>query len=131
MKRKIIISAIIAIVVGLVIVGFSTGVLTGTVFPMLKKAAMAVPPKMWIGLLFKFLILTGLMGYITKTVNARKERFLNGEVDYRLDNNYSLIIGYDFQARPLIKRLLSNTADARVLLITDRNVRAISAEMNT
>lgn len=131
MKRKIIISAIIAIVVGLVIVGFSTGVLTGTVFPMLKKAAMAVPPKMWIGLLFKFLILTGLMGYITKTVNARKERFLNGEVDYRLDNNYSLIIGYDFQARPLIKRLLSNTADARVLLITDRNVRAIRAEMNT
>lgn len=131
MKRKIIISAIIAIVIGLVIVGFSTGVLIGTVFPMLKKAAMAVPPKMWIRLLFKFLVLTGLMGYITKTVNARKERFLNGEVDYRLDNNYSLIVGYDFQARPLIKRLLSNTADARVLLITDCNVRAIRAEMNT
>ena len=43
MKRKIIISVIVAIAVGLVIVGFSTDVLTGTVFPMLKKAAMAVP----------------------------------------------------------------------------------------
>ena len=131
MKRKIIICVIIAIIIGLVVVGVSIGVLPGKVFPMLKKAAMAVPPKMWIGLLFKFLVLTGLMGYITKTVNARKERFLNGEVDYRLDNNYSLIVGYDFQARPLIKRLLSNSPDARVLLITDRNVRAIRAEMNT
>ncbi len=131
MKRKIIICAIIAIIIGLVVVGVSTGVLPEKVFPMLKKAAMAVPPKMWIGLLFKFLVLTGLMGYITKTVNARKDRFLNGEVDYRLDNNYSLIVGYDFQVRPLIKRLLSNSPDARVLLITDRNVRAIRAEMNT
>ena len=78
MKRKIIIRLIVAIVIVLVIVGICTGVLPGKVFPMLKKVAMAVPPKLWIGLLFKFLVLTGLMGYITKTVNARKERFLNG-----------------------------------------------------
>lgn len=111
MKRKIIISAIIAIVVGLVIVGFSTGVLTGTVFPMLKKAAMAVPPRMWMGLLFKLLILTGLMGYVTKKVHARKDRFLDGEIEYRLERNYSLIVGYDFQTKPLIKRLLAENSN--------------------
>ena len=111
MKRKIIISAIIAFVVGLVIVGFSTGVLTGTVLPMLKKAAMAVPPRMWMGLLFKLLILTGLMGYITKKVHARKDRFLDGEIEYRLERNYSLIVGYDFQTKPLIKRLLAEDSN--------------------
>ena len=131
MKRKIVSCVIIAIVVGLVVIGITTGVLTGKILPALGRFAKAVPPKMWIGLIFKLLILTGLMGYITKLVNAKKERFLNGEIDYRLDSNYSLIVGYDFQARPLIKRLLSNTADARVLLITDRKVSAIRAEMNT
>lgn len=131
MKRKIIIRTIIAIIIGLVLVGVNTGVLPGKFLLALKKAVMDVPPRMWIGLLFKFLVLTGLMGWITKTVNARKERFLNGEVDFRLDNNYSLIVGYDFQARPLIKRLLSNSPSARVLLITDRDVRSIRSEMAT
>lgn len=131
MKRKIIIRTVIAIVIGLVLVGVSTDVLPAKFSIVLKKVVMAVPPRMWIGLLFKFLILTGLMGWITKTVNARKERFLNGEVDFRLDNNYSLIVGYDFQARPLIKRLLSHSPSSRVLLITDRDVRSIRSEMAT
>ena len=131
MKRKIIICLIVIIIIGLVIVGVRTDVLVGSVFPMLKKAAMTIPPKTWLGLLSKFLVLTGAMGYITKTVNARKERFLNGEVDYRLDNDYSLIVGYDFQARSVIKKLLSNSSDTRVLLITNRDVRAIRAEINT
>lgn len=131
MKRNRIIGLAVAMLVGLVLVGVFAGVFQWRMIPVLKKVVMTVPPKMWIGLLFKFLVLTGLMGYITKTVNARKERFLNGEVDYRLDNNYSLIVGYDFQARPLIKRLLSNSPDARVLLITNRDVRSIRSEMAT
>ena len=46
MKRIIIFWSIVAIVIVLVIIGASTGVLPGKVFPLLKKAAMAVPPRM-------------------------------------------------------------------------------------
>lgn len=131
MKKRTIIAIIVLVAMALVAVGVSTDVFSVKVLPILKKAAKAVPPRMWVGLLFKLLVLTGLMGYVTKVVNARKERFLNGENEYDLDGDYSLIVGYDFQARPLIKRLLSCSATARVLLITDRDVRAIRAEMAT
>ena len=93
MKRKIIICAIVASVIGLVLVGVCTGVLQEDVLPILKKTAMAVPPRFWAGLLFKLLVLTGLMGFITKKVNERRERFLNGEDEYNLKNNYSLVVG--------------------------------------
>lgn len=130
MKKRII-KAIVFVVIGVLIyIGIRTGVIVETILPALKKVLKAVPPKMWIGLLFKLLVLTGLMGYITKLVNARKERFLNGEVDYKFDHDYTLIVGYDFQARPLIKRLLREGASC-VLLITDRDVRSIRAEMAT
>lgn len=168
MKWKRVICVIVAIVVVLVIVGVSTGVLPGKVFPLLKKAAMAIPSRLWTKLLFQILVLTGLMGQITKAVNARKERFLNGEVEYSLDKNYSLVVGYDYQTRPLIKRLLDESSattaepknkviaicvaafnwlsdlcasiyrwvldlppDNCVLLITDRDVRKIMADMAT
>ena len=130
MKKRIIQAISLVVIVGLVYVGIRTGVIAETILPALKKVLKAVPPKMWIGLLFKLLVLTGLMGYITKLVNARKERFLNGEVDYKFDHDYTLIVGYDFQARPLIKRLLREGASC-VLLITDRDVRSIRAEMAT
>ena len=154
MKRKIIIWAIVTVVVGLVLVGFWTGVLPGEVLPVLKKVAKAVPPRLWIGLLFKLLVLTGLMGFITKKLNERRERFLNGENEYNLNKNYSLVVGYDFQTRPLIKRLLQHVKDDmdgskgffsrlltevkykiiaddryKVLVITDHDVRAIRMEM--
>ena len=154
MKRKIIIWAIVTVVVGLVLVGFWTGVLPGEVLPFLKKVAKAVPPRLWIGLLFKLLVLTGLMGFITKKLNERRDRFLNGENEYNLNKNYSLVVGYDFQTRPLIKRLLQHVKDDmdgskgffsrlltevkykiiaddryKVLVITDHDVRAIRMEM--
>ncbi len=131
MKRKIIVNCVIIIALGLLGIGIYTGILTRKVLPALVKIAEAVPPKMWIGFLFKLLILTGLMGYITKLVNAKKERFLNGEIDYNFDSDYILIVGYDFQTRPLIKRLLSNTTVAHILLITDRDVCTIRTEMST
>ena len=131
MKKRII-KAIVFVVIGVLIyIGIRTGVIVETILPALKKVLKAVPPKLWIGLLFKLLILTGLMGYITKLVNARKERFLNGEVDYGFEDDYTLIVGYDFQARPLIKRLLSRDGASRVLLVTGRDVRAVRAEMAT
>ena len=130
MKKRIIQAISFGVIVGLVYVGIRTGVIAETILPAFKKVLKAVPPKMWIGLLFKLLVLTGLMGYITKLVNARKERFLNGEVDYKFDHDYTLIVGYDFQARPLIKRLLREGASC-VLLITDRDVLSIRAEMAT
>ena len=108
MKRKIIICAVVATVIGLVLAGVCTGVLPGGVLPFLKKAAKAVPPRLWAGLLFKLLILTGLMGFVTKKFNERRERFVNGENENKLNNNYSLVVGYDFQTRPLIKRLLQH-----------------------
>jgi len=110
MKRKIVICVIVAIVIGLVVVGVSTDVLAEKVFPILKKVVKAIPVRFWTGLLFRLLILTGLMGYVTKVVGARKERFLNGEIEYNLAKNYSLVVGYDFQTRPLIKRLLDESA---------------------
>ena len=148
MKRKIVICVIVAIVIGLVIVGMATGVLTGKILPALGKFAKAVPPKMWVGLIFKLLILTGLMGWVTKLVSAKKERFLNGEVEYRLEKDYVLVVGYDFQTKPLIKRLLEGQVKTGlltrlfrklfglppidcVLLLTDRDVRKIRAEMTT
>lgn len=131
MKRKIIINCVIIITLGLLGIGIYTGMLAREVLPALVKIVKAVPPKMWIGFLFKLLILTGLMGYITKLVNAKRERILNGEIDYNFDNDYILIVGYDFQTKPLIKLVLSNTNIAHILLITDRDVRTIRTEMFT
>ena len=155
--KKLIPLIAIALVVGLLVVGFKSGVLMQSVVPALTKAVLAVPPRLWIGLLFKLLVLSGLMGFITRKLTERRERFLNGENEYRLVRNYTLIVGYDFQSRPLIKKLLRLekveeesksiglfgrwmralkhwiVADDRykVLVITSRDVRTIRAEMAT
>lgn len=168
MKRKILICVIVAIVIGLVTVGVSTDVLAEKVLPVLKKVVMVIPIRYWAGFLFRIIMLTGLMGYVTKVVGAWKERSLNGEIEYDLEKNYSLVVGYDFQTRALIKRLLDKSSvavwkpknkmiakcvatfrwlsgscvamfrwmlalppDNCVLLITDRDVRKIRAEMAT
>ena len=130
-KKKIIIVVALALVIGILVGGLWFGGLMGSAGSALKKLLTIIPPRLWVGFVFKLLVLTGLMGWVSKLVNARKERFLNGEVEYSFDGGYSLVVGYDFQARPLIKRLLSGSAAERVLLITDRDVRAIRAEMAT
>ncbi len=131
MKRKIVIACVVAVVLGLLALGIGTDVLPEKILPALGKAVKAIPPKMWVSFLFKILVLTGLMGYVTKLVNARKERFFNGEVPYNFNKDYSLVVGYDSQARPLIKRLLTGAKGKKVLLVTNRDVRAIRAEMAT
>lgn len=130
-KKKMFIAIALAFIIGILAGGLWFGGLMGSVGSSLKKLLTIIPPRLWVGFVFKLLVLTGLMGWVTKLVNARKERFLAGEVEYRFDGGYSLVVGYDFQARPLIKRLLSGSAEERVLLITDRDVRAIRAEMTT
>ena len=168
MNRKITIVGSTVGAIGLLGLGLHTGVLQNSVLPAVKKGLLLVPPRLWAGLLFKFLVLTGAMGFITRKTNEKRERVANGEVDHSADENYTLIVGYDSQTRPLIKRLLvqegvddkrkpsgwwsktfhagwkwcremlaccryRNAADRqyRVVLITDRDVRKIRAEMAT
>lgn len=130
-KKKIVFVVVLALVIVIVAGGLWSGGFVGSAGSALKKLLTVIPPRLWAGFVFKLLVLTGLMGWVTKLVNARKERFLDGEVEYRFDDGYSLVVGYDFQARPLIKRLLSRSTEERVLLITDRDVRAIRTEMAT
>ena len=130
-RKWIWVSLGLAFVIVLVIGGLWSGGYMRSVFPALKKAATLIPPRLWAGFAFKILVITGLMGWVTKLVNARKERFLNGEIEYAFERDYSLVVGCDFQAGPLIKRLLSGAKDERVLLITDRDVRALRTEMTT
>lgn len=156
-RRKIIIVVVIPIVIVLIIIGFITGTMTGIVFPLLKKVVLSIPSKMWTRMIFKVLAFTGLMGSVTKWVNAQNERFLNGEVEYSLEKEYSLVVGYDFQTKPLIKRLLSESSSNKrklmnnvigkcvlfyrwllalpptncILLITSCDVRTIRNELKT
>ena len=126
MKKKIIITAVVAIVVALLVIAFTTGLLD-KVLPAVKKTA----PKVIITSLTKFFVLTLGIGYITRALQARKDRFLDGVVDHSLMDGYTLMVGYDFQAKPLIKRLLSGSKTMRVLVLTNRDVRKIRAEMST
>ena len=68
---------------------------------------------------------------MTRWLQNRKDRFINGEVEYRLRNDYSLVVGYNFQVKPLIKKLLCSDENLTVLLMTDRNVRSIRLEFAT
>lgn len=72
-----------------------------------------------------------LTGLLVKWYQGNRERSLNGVVKHRLQKDYVLIVGYDFQVKALIKRILSVDDRTKVLLMTDHDVKSVRLEVGT
>ena len=86
-------------------------------------------------LLLKVLIKGGILslitGVFTRWLQARKERSVNGEVSYSFKRDFVMIVGYDFQVKPLIKHVLGLDERTKVLLVTNSDVRKIRDSVMT
>lgn len=75
----------------------------------------------WLG---GMILVSFFTGAATDFLGSRREDILNGDVDYDMKRNYILIIGYDFQVKNLICKLMTESS-ARIVLITDRDVASV------
>ena len=89
-----------------VIVVFNYSIIVRLFSPHIEELWGKVTPSMVMKLLAKCGIVSLATGLVTRWLQNRKDRFINGEVEYRLRNDYSLVVGYNFQVKPLIKKLL-------------------------
>lgn len=91
----------------------------------------------WLG---GMILVSFFTGVATDFLNSRREKILAGGIDYNFKKNYILIIGFDFQVKNLVKRLLKSTdnpeykGDKRgksvdVVVVTDVGVRDIHEEL--
>ena len=115
----------------LFVVGLNFGAISARLSALAEKMRNSISPVLVVTLLAKCGIVSVLAGLVTRCFQSRKERFLNGEVECRLQKDYALIVGYDFQVKPLIKMLLCSDENLTVLLMTDCDVRCIRLEMAT
>ena len=114
-----------------VIVVLNYGVIVRLFSPHMEELWSKVTPGMVMKLLAKCGIVSLATGLVTRWLQNRKDRFLNGVVEHRLQKDYSLVVGYNFQVKPLIKKLLCSDESLTVLLMTDRDVRSIRLEFAT
>ena len=75
----------------------------------------------WLG---GMILVSFFTGAATDFLGSRRKDILNGDVDYDMKRGYILVIGYDFQVKNLIHRLMAESS-ACIVLITDRNVPQI------
>ena len=113
------------------IVSLNYSVIVRFLSPRMEELWGKVTPSMVMTLLAKCGIVSLLTGLVTRWFQNRKDRFINGEIEYRLHTDYALVVGYDFQVKPLVKKLLCSDENLTVLLMTDRDVRRIRLEMAT
>lgn len=121
----VLLAAISAVVVS------NYGAIAIRISPLIDELRDKVTLNVVMKLLAKCGIVSLLTGLVTRWFQNRKDRFINGEIEYRLHKDYALVVGYDFQVKPLIKKLLCSDEDLIVLLMTDRDVRRIRLEMAT
>ncbi|MBO4631708.1 MAG: hypothetical protein J5858_07275, partial [Lentisphaeria bacterium] len=78
----------------------------------------------WLG---GMVLISFFTGAATNFLDVRRQKILNGSVDYTFRKKYILIIGYDFQTRNLIKHLLGKNPDPElsIVLVTDLDVAQI------
>ena len=80
----------------------------------------------WLG---GMIIISFFTGAATNFLEVRREKIHKGSVDYSFENNYILIIGYDFQTRNLLKQLFKEFKESgkstSIVLLTDLSVENI------
>ncbi len=76
----------------------------------------------WLG---GMILVAFLIGVATDFLNSRRDKILAGGVDYSFRKKYVLIVGYDFQVKNLVRRLLGDLHGNDVVLITDSAVEKI------
>jgi hypothetical protein len=66
-----------------------------------------------------------LTGVVTDFLGSRREKILNGYINYPFKKNYKLILGYDFQVKNLVREILKENKKDDVVIITDTDVAPI------
>jgi hypothetical protein len=74
--------------------------------------------------LFGMVLVSFFTGAATEFLSSRRDKILHGDVDYRFDGNYVLIVGCDFQVKNLIRGLMAKSR-ADIVLVTESDVAAI------
>ena len=87
----------------------------------------------WVG---GMILVSFFTGAATDFLSSRREQILKGDVDYEFKKKYILIIGFDFQVKNLVKKLLTESrnplkrADRRdVVVITDSPVEDLYEDL--
>lgn len=70
-------------------------------------------------------------GAAANVLDARREKILKGDVDYSFEEDYVLIVGYDFQVKNLVRKILEETGGRDVVLLTDSSVEDIYEELSS
>ena len=94
-----------------------TGRIFGAVIALLGVGMVAIPTG---------IISSGLVDHM----NQHRDRRAFGEQECELSEDYVLVVGYTFQAKALVRRLLG-TPGIRILLMTSRDVPGIHADLVT
>ncbi len=130
-RRWLLAALSVLLVAVLMCLGWNYDAISHRLAPLWEMARSKITPAVIFPLLMKCGLFSFLTGLVTRWLQNRKDRFLDGRVDYRLQKDYVLVVGYDFQVKPLIKKLLDSDENLTALLMTDRDVRSIRLEMST
>lgn len=81
--------------------------------------------------MFRVLTIAIFTGIFTRTLQARKEKIMDGEVAYRFTRNYALVVGYDVQVRQLVRKLVRRKGIRAVVIVTSSDTAPVYAELKT
>lgn len=79
----------------------------------------------------KTIFISLFAGVIANFLNQRRAKILNGEIDYQFTEKYILIVGYDFQVKNLIKKLLDENKCVDIVILTDLKVKHIYEDISS